>query len=145
MDEESGALTASERQAIKEHVAELRAMKGVKGSAKRERELQACLDAIAALEGLDQQLAECLHRIVTQEAPDLDPKTWYGFPSYARDGQVLFFVQPASKFGTRYPTVGFNEGAALDDPPMWPTAFAVVEVTDQVEQRLRELVRRARG
>lgn len=65
--------------------------------------------------------------VVSEEAPGLDPKTWYGFPSYARDGKVVTFVQPAAKFGTRYATVGFNEDATLDDGPMWATSFAVTQ------------------
>ena len=80
-----------------------------------------------------------------EEAPHLDPKTWYGFPSYARDGKVVVFYQPASKFDTRYGSVGFNEDALLDDGAMWATAFAVVEVTDEVEATLRDLVHRAAG
>ena len=82
---------------------------------------------------------------MTDEAPQLDPKTWYGFPSYARDGKVVVFYQPASKFGTRYGTVGFSEDAALDDGVLWPTSFAVLAVDDEVDRRLRELVRRAAG
>ncbi len=82
--------------------------------------------------------------LVTEVAPELDPKTWYGFPSYARDGKVVTFVQPASKFGALR-DVGFQEDATLDDGAMWATSFAVVEWTDEVEQRLRELVRRAAG
>lgn len=143
-DTETG-FSADERAAMKQRAAELRAMKGVKGAARKEREYQACLDAIAALEGSDRQIAERLHVIVSEEAPGLDPKTWYGFPSYARDGEVVVFLQPAAKFKTRYATVGFNDSARLDDGPMWPTVFAVLEATPEVEARLRELVRRAAG
>ncbi len=81
---------------------------------------------------------------MTEVAPHLDPKTWYGFPSYARDGKVVTFVQPAAKFGSRYATVGFQQDAALDDGAMWATSYAVVEWTDGVERRLRDLVRRPR-
>ncbi len=138
--------TAAERAAMKQRAAELREQgKGGKGAAKKQREAQACLDAIAALAGTDQQIAARLHTIVTEEAPHLDPKTWYGFPSYARDGKVVVFYQPASKFDTRYGSIGFNEDAHLDDGVFWPTAFAVLEVTDTVEKQLRELVRRAAG
>ena len=73
----------------------------------------------------------------------LDAKTWYGFPSYARDGNVVTFVQPASKFDTRYTTIGFNEAATLDDGPIWATSFAVVEWTDVVEEMLRTLEKKA--
>ena len=136
----------AERAAIKQRAGELREQtKAPKGAAKKEREAQACLDAIEALAGTDRTVAERLHTIVTEEAPRLDPKTWYGFPSYARDGKVVVFYQPGSKFGTRYGTVGFSEDAHLDDGPAWPTAYAVLEVTDEVDRQLRDLVRRAAG
>lgn len=134
----------AEKEAMKQRAAELRAQGG-RGAAKKEREAQACLDAIEELTGADQAIARRLHVIVTEEAPQLDHKTWYGFPSYARDGKVVVFYQPASKFDTRYGTIGFNEDAKLDDGPIWPTAFAVLEVTDEVDRQLRELVRRAAG
>ncbi len=88
-------------------------------------------------------IAERLHVIVSEEAPHLDPKTWYGFPTYAKDGKNIVFYQPSSKFDSRYGTVGFEEYAALDDGGMWPVAYAVIEMTDSVERRLRELVRTA--
>ena len=141
--EGEGGFSDAERAAMKQRADELRSQKGVKGSAKRERERQACIDAIAELPDADRQIAERFHIIVTEEAPHLDPKTWYGFPSYAADGKVVTFVQPSSKFDTRYTTVGFNEDAALDDGAMWATSFAVREVTAEVETRLRDLVRRA--
>lgn len=138
--------TADERDAMKQRAAELKAEKvGGKGSAKKEREAKACVDAIAGLPSSDRSIAEGLHTIVSEEAPQLDPKTWYGFPSYARDGKVVVFYQPASKFGTRYGNVGFSEDALLDDGVFWPTSFAVLEVTDEVDSRLRDLVRRAAG
>lgn len=130
---------------MKQRAEELAALKGVKGTAKKIKELQACIDAIGELTGLDKQVAERYHVVVTEEAPDLDPKTWYGFPSYARDGEVLTFVQPATKFDTRYPTVGFQENAQLDDGAMWPVAYAVVEWNDDVEKRFRAIVRKAAG
>ena len=135
-----------ERAAMQQRKAELREQaKGGKGQAKKEREAQACLDAIAALEGTDRAVAERLHAVVTEEAPQLEPKTWYGFPSYAREGKVVVFYQPGSKFGTRYGTVGFSEDARLDDGVFWPAAYAVLAVDDEVERQLRELVRRAAG
>ena len=143
-DTKSG-FSADERKAMQQRAEELRSMKGVKGAAKKEKEAQACLEAIESLEGLDRQIAERFHVVVTEEAPHLDPKTWYGFPSYARDGKVVTFVQPASKFDTRYNTIGFQEDAHIDDGAMWATSFAVVEWTDAVEQQLRELVRRVEG
>lgn len=139
-------LSDAERAAVKQRAAELRSQsKGGSGSAKKAREAKACDDAIAGLDGADRAVAERLHAIVSEEAPQLDAKTWYGFPSYARDGKVVVFYQPASKFGTRYGSIGFNEDAMLDDGVFWPTAFAVLEIDADVESRLRELVRRAAG
>lgn len=135
--------SAAERAAMKQRAAELRENKGIKGAAKKEKELQACVAAIEALEGVDRIIATRFHVVVAEEAPELDPKTWYGFPSYARDGKVVTFVQPASKFDTRYTSIGFNEDAFLDDGPLWATSFAVLEWTDEVESTLRDLVRRA--
>lgn len=131
--------------------AELAAMKqraegaGGTGTAKKEREAKACADAIAKLEGTDREIAEKIHAIVAEEAPHLDPKAWYGFPSYARDGKVVVFFTPASKFGERYASLGFNEDALLDDGEFWPTAYAILGVTAEVEERVRDLVRRAAG
>lgn len=141
-DTKSG-FSAEERAAMKQRAEELRATKGVKGAAKKAKEFEACLAAIDELEGTDRIIAERLHIIVTEEAPGLDAKTWYGFPTYAKDGKNIVFYQPATKFETRYGSVGFEEHAALDDGEMWPVAFAITEMTDAVEQRLRELVRRA--
>lgn len=142
MADEQG-FSAAERAAMKQRAEELRSATGVKGAARKAKELQACLEAIEELEGSDRQIAQRFHVVVTEEAPELDPKTWYGFPSYARDGKVVTFVQPASKFDTRYLTVGFQDNADLDDGAMWPTSFALVEWTPQVEETLRALVRRA--
>ncbi|ALJ18710.1 iron chaperone [Microbacterium sp. No. 7] len=143
MTDTKSGFSDEERAAMKQRAEELRAMKGVKGAAKKVKELEACLEAIEGLQGTDRAVAERLHVIVAEEAPDLDAKTWYGFPTYHRDGKNLVFYQPASKFDTRYGTVNFDEHAPLDDGPMWPVSFAVVELTDAVEQRLRDLVRRA--
>jgi uncharacterized protein YdhG (YjbR/CyaY superfamily) len=145
MADGQGGFSAAERSAMKQRAEELAAMKGVKGAAKKAKELEACIAAIDALTGLDRTIAERFHVVVSEEAPQLDPKTWYGFPSYARDGKVVTFVQPASKFDARYASIGFNEDALLDDGAMWATAFAVVEWTDAVEKQLRALVKRAAG
>lgn len=132
-----------EKAAMQQRAEELRSTKGLKGAAKLAKELEACVTTIESLDGIDGEVARLVHRIVSEEAPDLDPKTFYGFPAYARDGKVVIFVQPKSKFDTRYPTLNFDETATLDDGAMWPTSFAVVEVTAEVEQRVRELVRAA--
>lgn len=143
-DTKSG-FSAAERAAMAQRAEELRAAKGLKGAAKLAKELEACIAAIDALEGTDKAVATALHRIVGEVAPHLEPKTWYGFPSYAREGKLIVFYQPASKFDTRYGTVGFQEDARLDAGEMWATSFAVIEVTDAVEQRLRALVAQAAG
>lgn len=142
MAKSSSGFSDEELKAMKQRAAELRAEKtGGAGAAKKAREAKACDDAIAALNGSDKEIATKLHQLVTDEAPHLDPKTWYGFPSYARDGKVVVFFQPKEKFGARYGTVGFNDAATLDDGEMWPVAFAVTKVTTDVEKRLRVLVK----
>ncbi len=93
----------------------------------------------------DRAMAERIHAIVTETAPELAPKTWYGQPAYAKDGKVVVFFQAASKFKTRYATLGFNEDAALDDGSMWPTAFALVSLTTADEKRIAALVKKAVG
>ena len=91
-------------------------------------------------------MAQKLHEIVTANAPDLMPRTWYGMPAYANaDGKVLCFFQGASKFGARYVAVGFNDVAALDDGNMWPTAFALMKLTAAEEARIAALVKKATG
>lgn len=143
MSSKDGGFSDEERAAMKQRAEELRSTKGLKGAAKLARELEACVEAIDALTGVDRQVATRLHAIVGEVAPGLLPKTFYGFPAYARDGQVVVFYQPASKFKTRYGTVSFDESANLDDGPMWPTSFAVVEMTDAVADRIRALVTQA--
>lgn len=143
-DKENG-FSADERAAMKQRAEELRSTKGLKGAAKLAKELEGCVAAIEALEGIDGDLARTVHRIVGEVAPELNPKTYYGFPAYASDGKVVVFVQPASKFGTRYPTLNFSETAHLDDGDAWPVSFAVVEVSDAVQSRIRELVTKAVG
>ncbi len=135
----------AERDALKQRAEELRSAKGLKGAAKKARELEACVAAIDELTGLDREVGAMLHRIVSEEAPDLDPKTFYGFPAYARDGKVVVFWQPASKFDTRYGTVSFDEEAALDDGDMWSVSYAVVGTNDAVEKKIRGLVKKAAG
>ncbi len=133
--------TAEERAAMKEHAAELRAAK--RRSGKKELETQACLDKIAEMPDADRVIAERIHALVSANAPELDAKTWYGMPAYARDGQVICFFQPASKFKARYGTFGFNDGALLDDGSVWATSFAVTGLTEADEAFLGELIRKA--
>lgn len=105
--------------------------------------LQDVLDKIAEMDGLDQQIAQRLHDIVGEVAPELAPRTWYGMPAYTKNGKVAVFFKPAGKFKSRYATLGFEEAAALDDGDMWPTSYAVVAMNEQVAARIAELVRRA--
>jgi uncharacterized protein YdhG (YjbR/CyaY superfamily) len=138
--------TAEERAAMKDHAAEQKkaARRGsaAEKAAEAERDV---LAKIAELEGSDRVLAERVHALVTAAAPVLAPKLWYGMPAYALDGKVVCFFQSAAKFKARYATLGFNDAARLDEGVMWPTAFALTEVTPEVEARITELVKRAVG
>ena len=101
------------------------------------------LAKIAEMQGPDRAMAERLHAIITAAAPALSPKTWYGMPAYARDGKVVCFFQSAEKFKSRYATLGFSDEANLDDGAMWPTSFALKELTATDEARIAALVKRA--
>jgi uncharacterized protein YdhG (YjbR/CyaY superfamily) len=131
--------SADEKAAMKQRAKEL------KDEAKRADGLTALKEAIAGMDGDDRVAAERIHEIVTRVAPELAPKTWYGFPSYAKDDRVVVFFQPASKFKTRYSTLGFQDSAQLDDGTMWPTSYAITTLTAADEDRIAELVRRAAG
>jgi len=133
------ALSADERAAVKAAVAESRR---TAAGGNTEQDL---LVAIAAMSGSDRVIAEGLHALVTRVAPDLTPRTWYGFPAYARNGKVLFFWQFAGKFKTRYGHLGFQDSAALDDGSMWPTAYAITTWDASIERAVEELIRRAIG
>ncbi len=139
--------TADERAAMKERAAELRAeAKRAKGAAKAEAELNDLREAIAKLpDAADRALATGLHEVIVAAAPQLAPRTWYGMPAYALDGKVLCFVQPASKFETRYTTLGFNDTAQLDDGAMWPASFAVTSLGAAEKKAITGLVQRAVG
>ncbi|MDX2602319.1 DUF1801 domain-containing protein [Streptomyces caniscabiei] len=137
--------TAEEREAMKEHARDLKtsARRGARAT-KADAESDV-LAKIAAMEEADRVLAERLHRIVAEAAPDLSPKLWYGMPAYARNGKVVCFFQSAGKFKTRYATLGFSDQAHLDEGPLWPTTYALTELTTETEARIGELVRRAAG
>ncbi|MET0416264.1 MAG: DUF1801 domain-containing protein [Actinoplanes sp.] len=135
------SFTEEERAAMKERAAETRRAKR-SGKADPEAEL---LAKIAEMNDSDRAIAERLHAIVGENAPGLTPKTWYGMPGYAKDGKVVVFFQAASKFKTRYATLGFNEQAALDDGSMWPTAFALTGLDADNEARIAALVKKAAG
>jgi uncharacterized protein YdhG (YjbR/CyaY superfamily) len=133
-----------ERAAMKERAAELKASsRGGSAAKKTAADEQDCLDKIAAMPDAERVIAETLHTIIAETAPDLAPKTWYGMPAYARDGKPVLFFKNASKFKVRYNEVGFNEWANLDDGDMWPTVFAVTTVNAKVEKELTALVQRA--
>jgi len=101
------------------------------------------LAKIAEMSEPDRAMAERIHAIVTASAPSLSPKTWYGMPAYARDGKVVCYFTPAHKFNSRYATLGFNDDANLDDGTMWPTSFALKELTAADEERIGALVKKA--
>ncbi|MDN5724750.1 MAG: hypothetical protein L0G99_02300, partial [Propionibacteriales bacterium] len=122
-DEQSG-FSAAEKAAMKDRAKETRRTKG-----KKQDPLEALQEKIAELPADDQALAQRIHEIITDTAPELQPKTYYGMPAYAKDGKTLIFFQPASKFKVRYGTLGFETPAALDDGDMWPTSFAVTTIT----------------
>src|SRR5215217_1932134 len=108
-------------------------------------EERAALAKIAEMQGPDRAMAERLHEIVKASAPELSPKTWYGMPAYAEDGKVVCFFQSAEKFNARYATFGFSDKANLDEGAMWPTSFALKELTAAAEARIGALVKRAAG
>jgi uncharacterized protein YdhG (YjbR/CyaY superfamily) len=140
-NEKSKGFTAEERAAMKERARELKAeARASKDRAAGERDL---LAKLAELPKPDRAMGERLHTIVTTTAPDLWPKTWYGMPAYARDGKVVCYFTPASKFKERYATFGFNAAANLDEGSMWPTSFALKKLTAADEKRIAALVKKA--
>ncbi|MEV3870336.1 DUF1801 domain-containing protein [Streptomyces sp. NPDC049906] len=145
-DSTSKGFTAEERAAMKEHAQELR--KEARRASRADKAEAAARDVVAKIAEMpdaDRIIAERVHALVTANAPDLAPKLWYGMPAYALDGKVVCFFQGADKFKARYATLGFNDGAKLDEGAMWATAFALTEVTPEVEARITGLVRRAVG
>ena len=138
----SEGLSAEERDAVKQRAKELREQE--KAGKNRAAGEKSVLEAIAALEPDDKALAEGLYSAVSEVAPDLVPKTYYGMPGFANgEGKIVVFIQPAHKFKTRYSTIGFEDRANLDDGDLWPSAFAVLNWTPEVDKKVRELVRRA--
>lgn len=124
---EGGVFTAEERAAMKEHAKEVRSERR-RAATKADPEPEV-LETIAAMTETDRALAERVHAIVREAAPDLTPRLWYGMPAYARDGKVVVFFQDAAKFTARYATLGFEQAARLDDGEMWATAFALTSMT----------------
>jgi len=129
--------TDEERAAMRERAREQKARSG---KADGEQDVLAKIDEMSAS---DRAMAERLHAIITTSAPALAPRTWYGMPAYAKDGQIVCFFQSSEKFKTRYATLGFSDKANLDDGTMWPTSFAVKELTAADEARIAALVKKA--
>jgi len=136
-DQEPG-FSAEERAAMKDRATELRTPRSKKLSGEAD-----LLEKIAAMDPAEQKIAQRLHALVTEHAPQLAPKTWYGVPAWAKDGTVICFFQAASKFKTRYSTLGFDENAALDDGNFWPTAYAITELTPDLERTIVALITKA--
>lgn len=144
MAEKTAGLSKDERDAVKQRASELRAE--AKAGKTRAAGEKAVREAIAAMPDDDRALAEGIDRIVSEVAPQLIPKTWYGFPSYAdADGKIVVFFKAASKFTTRYATLGFEESAQLDDGDLWVTSFALLKLTPETEKTIAEHIRKAAG
>lgn len=144
MADKTAGLSKDERDAVKQRAAELRAQE--KAGKSRAAGEKAVREAIAAMPDDDRALAEGIDRIVSEVAPQLVPKTWYGFPSYAdADGKIVVFFKAASKFTTRYATLGFEESARLDDGDLWVTSFALLKLTPTTEKTIAEHIRKAAG
>jgi uncharacterized protein YdhG (YjbR/CyaY superfamily) len=140
----SGAdgFSEAERAAMKERARELKAQ-GRSGQKKADNE-RAVLDAIVEMPAADRTIAERIHALVTTKAPELLPRTWYGMPAYGNeDGKIVCFFKAAAKFEGRYAALGFEDTASLDDGPMWPVVFAIVEWTPAVEKKVGALIKAA--
>ena len=135
--EKYAGLSKEEIAAMKETIMERKA------AARGEDQEQAVLERIASMSQPDRAMAERIHEIVRASAPDLEPRTWYGMPAYAKSGKVVCFFQDAAKFKARYATFGFNDAASLDDGNMWPTSFALTKLTAAEEATIAALVKKA--
>ena len=141
INKKSKGFTDEERAAMKERAKELKAeARADKDKAEGE---SAVLAKIAEMPEPDRAMAERLHAIIKASAPALSPKTWYGMPAYAKDGKVVCFFQSAQKFNSRYATLGFSDAANLDEGAMWPTSFALKELTATEEAMIGELMKKA--
>jgi uncharacterized protein YdhG (YjbR/CyaY superfamily) len=136
-NKKSTGFTAEERAAMKERAQELKAAKS------RADGESALLAKIAEMPTRDRAMGKRLHAIITASAPALSPKTWYGMPAYAKDDKIVCYFQSADKFKSRYATFGFTDEAKLDKGPMWPTSFALKELTAADEKRIAALVKKA--
>ncbi len=140
----SDGWTDEERAAMKERSRELKGARR-RGSASKADGEADVLAKIAEMPDTDRVMAERLHAVVKESAPSLSPKTWYGMPAYAKDGKVVFFFKSADKFKSRYATIGFEEAANLDDGAMWPTSYALKELTPADEATIGALLKKAVG
>ncbi|HEV8359399.1 MAG TPA: DUF1801 domain-containing protein [Candidatus Thermoplasmatota archaeon] len=140
----SKGFTEEERAAMRERANELKAARRGRGADKADGERDV-LAKIAAMPQPDRAICERLHAIIKANAPGLSPKTWYGMPAYAKDGNVVCFFRDRQKFKERYLTLGFNEDANLDEGHVWPVAFALTELTAADEARIGALVKKAVG
>ena len=136
-DKASKGFTAEEKAAMRERAKELKASKN---KAEAEKDV---LAKIAEMPKSDRVMAERLHAIVKDSAPDLSPRTWYGMPAYAKDGKVVCFFQSADKFNSRYATLGFSDRANLDQGSMWPTSFALKDLSAAEEKKIAALLKKA--
>jgi uncharacterized protein YdhG (YjbR/CyaY superfamily) len=143
IDKKSKGFTDAEQAAMKERAQELKAEARRGPRAKKADGESDVLAKIAEMPAPDRAMAKRLHSIVKASAPALSPRTWYGMPAYAKDGKVVCFFQSAQKFKTRYATFGFSDKANLDEGAMWPTAFALTELTAAGEARIAALVKKA--
>jgi uncharacterized protein YdhG (YjbR/CyaY superfamily) len=147
INKKSKGLTEEERAAMKERLHELKAEAGRRARTKQDKAdgESDVLAKIAEMPEPDRAMAKRLHAIIKASAPALSPKTWYGMPAYAKDGDVVCFFQSARKFKTRYATFGFSDKANLDEGAMWPTAFALKALTASEAARISALVKKAVG
>jgi len=144
MASKTAGLSKDERDAVKQRAAELRAQE--RAGKSRAAGEKAVREAIGAMPEPDRILAEGIDRIVSEVAPQLMPKTWYGFPAYAdENGKIVVFFKAASKFTTRYATLGFEEAAHLDDGELWVTSFALISLTPETEKTIAAHIRKAAG
>ena len=139
----SEGFTAEERDAMKQRAKEVRATKRRGASVDRADAEKEVLERIAEMPEADRAMAERVHAVIMAAAPDLVPRTWYGMPAYAKDGDVICHFQGAHKFTSRYATIGFSDKANLDDGSLWPVAFALTELSPAVEKRIGALVKQA--
>jgi uncharacterized protein YdhG (YjbR/CyaY superfamily) len=138
--DESGRFTNEERAAMKERARELKTSRRPRAQADGEADVR---DKITTMAKSDRTIAERLHAIIKEHYPELSPRTWYGMPAYAKDGNLVCFFQDSQKFKTRYATLGFSDKARLDDGTMWPVTYALMHLTGVEEKRIVALLKKA--